>query len=50
VEKTAEETPYTATRGRVELRWLEGRDRSVVEGLWKFILTKAGLVGGKGAQ
>ncbi|KAI9638368.1 uncharacterized protein MKK02DRAFT_22258 [Dioszegia hungarica] len=36
----------------VELRWLEGRDRSVVEGLWKFILTKAGLVGGtsKGAS
>lgn len=52
VEKTAEETAYTASRGRVELRWLEGRDRSVVEGLWKFILTKAGLVGGasKGAS
>jgi len=27
------------------LDWLEGRDRITVEGFWKFLLTKAGLVG-----
>jgi hypothetical protein len=27
------------------LDWLEGKDRSVVEAMWKFLLNKAALVG-----
>lgn len=34
--------------GTVKLVWLEGRDRTVVEALWKFILTKAQLLGHPG--
>ncbi|WWC86060.1 uncharacterized protein L201_000931 [Kwoniella dendrophila CBS 6074] len=31
----------------VSLDWLEGKDRTIVEGLWKYILTKTELIGKK---
>jgi hypothetical protein len=42
--------PTSATDGEwrgatLTLHFLEGRDRSVVEAFWKFLLAKAGLVG-----
>ena len=30
---------------KVTLDWLEGRDRTIVDALWKFLLNKAGLMG-----
>ena len=40
-----EEAGGAASGGTVKLVWLEGRDRSMVEALWKFMLTKAQLLG-----
>ncbi|WWD17985.1 hypothetical protein CI109_102431 [Kwoniella shandongensis] len=34
----------------LEMEWLEGRDRAVVENLWKFLLSKADLVGKRPAE
>nr|XP_019014743.1 uncharacterized protein I206_00829 [Kwoniella pini CBS 10737]OCF53524.1 hypothetical protein I206_00829 [Kwoniella pini CBS 10737] len=31
----------------ISLEWIEGRDRTLVEGLWKFLLNKAELIGKK---
>jgi methyltransferase len=40
------DAPGASSRGAsVKLVWHEGRDRSTVEALWKFILTKAQMVG-----
>lgn len=32
--------------GRMELHWLEGRDRTMVEALWKYVLSKADFTKG----
>ncbi|KAK8865830.1 hypothetical protein IAR55_000978 [Kwoniella newhampshirensis] len=29
----------------LEMEWMEGKDRAAVENLWKFVLSKAGLIG-----
>lgn len=46
-ESGPEASDVEAQRGRLELHWIEGRDRFAVEALWKFVLTKAELVGHK---
>ncbi|WRT63970.1 uncharacterized protein IL334_000897 [Kwoniella shivajii] len=40
--------PLTAKdHSSISLDWMEGRDRTMVEGLWKFLLSKAELIGKK---
>ncbi|RXK36723.1 hypothetical protein M231_06030 [Tremella mesenterica] len=42
--RTEEITRVRSTGSGLRLEWLEGRDRTIVESLWKFILSKAQLL------